>query len=93
MIKNIIFPSNIINTKHINIIRLASLIKITSPSALYIYTLINPQITPDMNRKRLKPKKAILTHMGHWLDYDELNAKCPKNVEPGVDGMHFTLES
>ena len=22
--------------------------------------------------KVLKPKKAILTHMGHWLDYKEL---------------------
>ena len=37
--------------------------------------------------KELKPKKAVLTHMGHWLDYKELQAKCPKNVEPGVDGM------
>jgi len=43
--------------------------------------------------KKLKPKKAILTHMGHWLDYDELKAKCPKNVEPGVDGMHITLDN
>ena len=25
--------------------------------------------------------------MGHWLDYKELQAKCPKNVEPGIDGM------
>ena len=37
--------------------------------------------------KQLKPKKAILTHMGHWLDYKELKAKCPDNVEPGIDGM------
>ena len=36
---------------------------------------------------KLKPKKAILTHMGHWLDYHELNSKCPQNVEPGIDGM------
>ena len=36
---------------------------------------------------RLKPKKAILTHMGHWLDYNELKSKCPENVEPGIDGM------
>ncbi len=36
---------------------------------------------------KLKPKKAILTHMGHWLDYNELNSKCPQNVEPGIDGM------
>ena len=37
--------------------------------------------------KQLKPKKAILTHMGHWLDYKELKEKCPDNVEPGIDGM------
>jgi phosphoribosyl 1,2-cyclic phosphate phosphodiesterase len=37
--------------------------------------------------KQLKPKKAILTHMGHWLDYNELKYKCPDNVEPGIDGM------
>jgi len=36
---------------------------------------------------RYKPKKAILTHMGHWLDYNELKNKCPNNVEPGIDGM------
>ena len=40
---------------------------------------------------KLKPKKAILTHMGHWLDYNELNSKCPQNVEPGIDGMVITV--
>ena len=37
--------------------------------------------------KKLKPKRAILTHMGHWLDYNELKNKCPDNVDPGIDGM------
>jgi len=41
----------------------------------------------------LKPKRAILTHMGHWLDYDELLSKCPDNVEPGVDGMILSIDS
>ena len=40
---------------------------------------------------KLKPKNAILTHMGHWLDYNELNSKCPQNVEPGIDGMVITV--
>ena len=35
----------------------------------------------------LKPKKAYLTHMGHWLDYNELKNKLPKNVEPSYDGL------
>tara|TARA_B100000686_G_scaffold73466_1_gene79287 strand:+ start:2150 stop:2926 length:777 start_codon:yes stop_codon:yes gene_type:complete len=42
---------------------------------------------------KLKPKRAILTHMGHWLDYDELLSKCPKNVEPGVDGMKLVVKN
>ena len=37
--------------------------------------------------KELKPNKAILTHMGHWLDYKELKGKLPKGVEPGYDGL------
>lgn len=41
--------------------------------------------------KQLKPKKAILTHMGHWLDYKVLNSLCPINVEPGVDGMVINI--
>ena len=40
---------------------------------------------------QLKPKKAVLTHMGHWLDYKELMAKCPDNVEPGIDGMVINI--
>ena len=35
----------------------------------------------------LKPKKAYLTHMGHWLDYKELKNKLPNNVEPSYDGL------
>ncbi len=34
-----------------------------------------------------KPKKTILTHLGAWLDYDELLSKCPNNVFPGYDGL------
>lgn len=37
--------------------------------------------------KKLKPKRAILTHMSHLLDYNELKNKCPDNVDPGIDGM------
>ena len=40
---------------------------------------------------KLKPKRSILTHMGHWLDYNELNSKCPQDVEPGIDGMVITV--
>lgn len=35
---------------------------------------------------RVKPKKALFTHMGHELDYHDLLAKMPEGVEPAYDG-------
>lgn len=35
----------------------------------------------------LKPKLAILTHMSHELEYDELTSKLPANVVAGYDNM------
>lgn len=40
---------------------------------------------------QLKPKRAILTHMAHELEYHELLARLPANVEPAFDGMVVTL--
>jgi phosphoribosyl 1,2-cyclic phosphate phosphodiesterase len=40
---------------------------------------------------RVKPGRAVLTHMNHTLDYDELAARCPPGVEPAYDGMVFDL--
>ena len=40
---------------------------------------------------KYKPKKAILTHLGAWLDYDKLLKLCPKNVFPGYDGLMINL--
>lgn len=36
---------------------------------------------------RVKPERAVLTHMGPALDYATLNAETPDYVEPGYDGM------
>ncbi|WP_142846945.1 MBL fold metallo-hydrolase [Telmatospirillum sp. J64-1] len=36
---------------------------------------------------RVKPERAILTHMGPRMDYDHVRALCPPGVEPGYDGM------
>ena len=41
--------------------------------------------------EKFRPKKAILTHLGAWLDYNELLSKCPKNVEPAYDGLCINL--
>ena len=36
---------------------------------------------------RVKPERAILTHMNERLDYEELKRRCPPGVEPGYDGL------
>jgi len=38
-----------------------------------------------------RPRRAVLTHMSHELDYDELAARLPPNVEPAYDGMVLEL--
>jgi phosphoribosyl 1,2-cyclic phosphate phosphodiesterase len=40
---------------------------------------------------RLKPKRAILTHMHTPLDYGTLLAMPPNHVEPGFDGLVFEV--
>lgn len=40
---------------------------------------------------RLKPQKAILTHMHIPLDYHTVLASTPAHVEPGYDGMTFDI--
>jgi phosphoribosyl 1,2-cyclic phosphate phosphodiesterase len=41
--------------------------------------------------RRLKPKRAILTHMDQSMDYAGLAADLPDGVEPGYDGMEVTV--
>ena len=40
---------------------------------------------------RLKPRRAILTNLHADLDYEELYAKLPANVEPAYDGMTIAV--
>lgn len=40
---------------------------------------------------RLRPRRAILTHMNHTMDYDTLCRTLPDGVEPGYDGMVIEL--
>lgn len=37
--------------------------------------------------ERVKPDRAILTHMNQQIDYDDLLSRCPPGVEPGYDGL------
>lgn len=41
--------------------------------------------------ERLKPKRAILTHMSHEMDYDKLTRELPSGIVPGYDGLVFEL--
>jgi phosphoribosyl 1,2-cyclic phosphate phosphodiesterase len=40
---------------------------------------------------RVKPRRAVLTHMDQSLDYRELSAELPNGVEPGQDGLVIDL--
>jgi len=41
--------------------------------------------------ERLKPRRAVLTHMDQSLDYRELSAELPEGVQPGHDGLAIEL--
>ncbi len=41
--------------------------------------------------EKVKPERAVLTHMSHQFDYEKLSAQLPKGVEPGYDGMRLSL--
>ena len=41
--------------------------------------------------ERVRPRRAILTHMDHTLDYRSLAAELPAGVEPGYDGLAIQL--
>jgi phosphoribosyl 1,2-cyclic phosphate phosphodiesterase len=40
---------------------------------------------------RVRPRRAVLTHMDQSLDYRELGAELPSGVEPGQDGLVIEL--
>lgn len=39
----------------------------------------------------ISPRHAVLTHMGHELEYNELKMYLPDHIEPCYDGMEFKL--
>lgn len=41
--------------------------------------------------ERVRPRRAVLTHMDQSLDYRELSAELPNGVEPGYDGLVIEL--
>lgn len=43
--------------------------------------------------ERVKPKRAVLTHMHVDLDYETLRKSLPETVEPAYDGMRLTTRS
>lgn len=43
--------------------------------------------------ERVKPRKALLTHMHNDLDYRTLLRELPSHVEPAYDGMQLEIEN
>ncbi len=42
--------------------------------------------------EKIAPKRAIITHMGHDLDYEKVRNHLPETIQPAYDGMTFMLE-
>ncbi len=42
--------------------------------------------------KILRPRRTILTHMGHEIEHEKALRELPEGVEPGYDGMVIELE-
>ncbi len=40
---------------------------------------------------RVRPQRAVLTHLNHTMDYATVAARCPSGVEPGYDGLVIDL--
>jgi len=40
---------------------------------------------------QIKPERAVLTHMSHHFDYEDLCELLPEGVEPGYDGLVLEL--
>ena len=40
---------------------------------------------------QLTPKKTILTHLSHKMDYEDLMRELPPSIEPAYDGMVIFL--
>ena len=43
--------------------------------------------------EHLRPRRTILTHMNHELDFADLASRLPEGVEPAVDGMEIDLDT
>lgn len=41
--------------------------------------------------ERVKPRRAILTHMSHAIEYDEVKGRLPAYAEPAYDGMQIRI--
>lgn len=41
--------------------------------------------------EKLQPRRAYLTHLGHQLDYEEMNHKLPDGIELAYDGLEIAL--
>jgi phosphoribosyl 1,2-cyclic phosphate phosphodiesterase len=42
---------------------------------------------------RVKPRRAVLTHMNHTVDYATWRARLPTGIEPGYDGLVIEVGS
>lgn len=41
--------------------------------------------------RQVRPRRTVLTHMAHEIDYETALRELPPGIEPGYDGMEFNL--
>ncbi|MFO0388960.1 MAG: MBL fold metallo-hydrolase [Alphaproteobacteria bacterium] len=41
--------------------------------------------------ERVKPSRAVLTHMSHEVEYEALKTQLPPHIEPGYDGLTMDI--
>ena len=42
--------------------------------------------------ERIKPRRAVLTHLSSSVDYEKLASQLPNGVEPAYDGMVLDVD-
>ena len=53
----------------------------------------SPGTGADIAARALGPRLAILTHLDHDLDYQDLSARLPDGVLAGFDGLAVSVEA
>ena len=55
------------------------------------YPLVARGLACHHTGRTVRPRRAVLTHLSHDMDYGILSGKLPENVMPAYDGLRLSL--